>query len=674
MRRFLAALLLSIPAAAAQAHDGEPADTPLRVVGHAPPPTAGGRTVDDATLARTPRRTAEDLMGLLPGVYVVQHGSEGKGHQFYVRGFDALHGADVEVRVEGLPINEPSNVHGHGYVDLGFLVPELVLGLEATKGAVDVDQGDFGTAATVDFTVGVPRAERGHRLIYQVGTTGRQRAVGVWAPRDADERTAAAVEVVQDDGYGAERAHRRGAALGQATLWRRGRARLEVLGAAHHAVFGLPTAVRVEDVEAGRVSALDSYAEGLNGGASRLLGAVRFDGGDRDWPIVAQLWAQHRRLRLDENFTGFLGDAVNGDRHLQRQRAQAVGLRLRVQNAPVHALRLHLGLSGRSEHVAQAQEALDTAGRPVGVDRDLTFWQHHGALALGARWRPWRAVRLAGGARVDVFGFDVEDHVTARAGTDALVQVSPRLQLTAWPGDRWTLLAAAGRGLRSPEARAVVGPKGPVEDVSVARDDGGAAAVTVSDHVEAGLRYEPVDGLLFGAGVFGVQIDRERVFDHVSATNVEQGATRRVGLELEAQYRPAAWAVLSVDATVVDARFTADDRPVPGAPELLVRADATVVHPSGWSGTVGALVLGERPVAYGATAAGATVLDAALGHRQGDWRVDVEVENLLDTRWYEGAYHFASWWDRDRPRSVLPALHGFAAAPRQVRLGVTWWL
>ena len=43
-------------------------------------------------------------------------------------------------------INEASNVHGHGYVDIGFVIPEAVLSLAASKGSFNLRQGDFATA------------------------------------------------------------------------------------------------------------------------------------------------------------------------------------------------------------------------------------------------------------------------------------------------------------------------------------------------------------------------------------------------------------------------------------------------------------------------------------------------------------------------------------------------
>src|SRR5690606_16980789 len=84
----------------------------ITVIGRAPRPLPASTTLVTAReIAATPKRSAEDALRLVPGLTLVQHGSEGKGHQFFLRGFDALHGTDLELLVEGIPINEWSNIH-----------------------------------------------------------------------------------------------------------------------------------------------------------------------------------------------------------------------------------------------------------------------------------------------------------------------------------------------------------------------------------------------------------------------------------------------------------------------------------------------------------------------------------------------------------------------------------
>ena len=41
----------------------------------------------------------------MPGLIVRQHRAAGKAEQYLIRGFDADHGTDISVWVDGLPVN-----------------------------------------------------------------------------------------------------------------------------------------------------------------------------------------------------------------------------------------------------------------------------------------------------------------------------------------------------------------------------------------------------------------------------------------------------------------------------------------------------------------------------------------------------------------------------------------
>src|SRR5262249_55866150 len=94
-----------------------------------------------------------DVLETVPGVVVSQHSGEGKANQYYLRGFNLDHGTDFATTVAGMPINMPTHAHGHGYTDLGFLIPELVSGVQYKKGPYFVEDGDFTTAgsATINY-------------------------------------------------------------------------------------------------------------------------------------------------------------------------------------------------------------------------------------------------------------------------------------------------------------------------------------------------------------------------------------------------------------------------------------------------------------------------------------------------------------------------------------------
>ena len=87
-----------------------------------------------------------EVLETVPGVIITQHSGEGKANQYFLRGFNLDHGSDFAMTVAGTPVNMPTHAHSQGYSDINFLIPELVAGVQYSKGPYYADQGDFSTA------------------------------------------------------------------------------------------------------------------------------------------------------------------------------------------------------------------------------------------------------------------------------------------------------------------------------------------------------------------------------------------------------------------------------------------------------------------------------------------------------------------------------------------------
>ncbi|NNE34513.1 MAG: TonB-dependent receptor, partial [Rhodothermales bacterium] len=88
--------------------------------------TASSLQIRAFDMVTRPTRSSQDLLGLTPGLVTAQHAGGGKAEQIFLRGFDADHGTDVAMTVDGMPVNMVSHGHGQGYADLHFLLPEVV--------------------------------------------------------------------------------------------------------------------------------------------------------------------------------------------------------------------------------------------------------------------------------------------------------------------------------------------------------------------------------------------------------------------------------------------------------------------------------------------------------------------------------------------------------------------
>ena len=73
-----------------------------------------------------PAKSAQEILRIVPGLFIAQHQGGGKAEQIFLRGFDIDHGTDVNISVDGLPVNMVSHAHGQGYADLHFIIPETI--------------------------------------------------------------------------------------------------------------------------------------------------------------------------------------------------------------------------------------------------------------------------------------------------------------------------------------------------------------------------------------------------------------------------------------------------------------------------------------------------------------------------------------------------------------------
>ena len=638
-----------------------------------PTVTASQRTIDARELSVAPRRrSADDLLRLVPGVLLSQHGAEGKGQQIFLRGFDASHGADVEVLVAGIPINELSNIHGQGYLDLNFIIPEVVRQISVSKGPFLIQQGNFANAGTIRFELGVEKAARGTRVGYELGSTIRHRGLVVHAPRSLGKDSFLALEAMHDQGFAPGRQARRITSLNQIRLIDSpGFGTLDLLGAGYYARFGSPGALAASDVAAGGAPFDGAYQTDGGGSSLRALTSLRhqvvFDHGR----LEQRVYGQFRHFDIVENFTGYLQDPVYGDRRAQTHRFFSAGYQVEYTRSLLETLTLIVGGAWQGDTIAQTDARVDERHAVIEPNWDLGVGQHQAGARAGLRWRPTKWLTLEGGARGDLFAYDVIDHLHDEQRRRKLLgRASPRLLAAFQLGARWSLFTAYGRGLRAPEARSILAGV-TQSDVTLDRYKGGTGRVYPSDSVELGTRFTGRRAVTAGIAAFGTWIERELVFDHVSAVNLELNQTRRLGVELDVSVRPRPWLELRQDLTLVHARFVDSGAPVPGAPPLLGATTVTLVHPGGFRAGARLQVVGARPLPHGARAAAYALLDLSIGYRRGPLQLDLQLDNATNARWKEGEYHYASHWNRADPRSTVPALHFIAGPPLAVRLATT---
>ncbi|MDP6653716.1 MAG: TonB-dependent receptor, partial [Gammaproteobacteria bacterium] len=95
-----------------------------------------------------PMARVAELVEVVPGMIATQHSGPGKANQYFLRGFNLDHGSDFSTFFDGMPVNWRTHGHAQGYMDLNFIIPEIVERVDFQKGPYFADTGDFSLAGS----------------------------------------------------------------------------------------------------------------------------------------------------------------------------------------------------------------------------------------------------------------------------------------------------------------------------------------------------------------------------------------------------------------------------------------------------------------------------------------------------------------------------------------------
>ena len=647
--------------------------------------TTRGREIIEAA----PHRTGGDLLQIVPGVFITQHSGQGKAYQVFYRGFDAVHGQDLEFWVGGAPVNEVSNVHGQGYADLHFVMPEVVDEITVLPGNYSPEQGDFAVAGTVRYHLGY--AEPGVTAKVTRGSFGEQRVFLGYHPKDDPPEAFAAFELQSTDGFGPARAARRGSGIAQEQI-ALGHGKLRVLLSGYAASFDSPGVVRLKDLESGALGRYSTYGVPQGGFSSRYQWVTEYRYDRRGAGSVITPYVVIRDLRLTQNYTGYLVNPDDGDTTQLINESTTVGFTAKHWQ-PIHLFskrdQLEAGISVRNDWISQSQ--IDVG---IGNQRVLSTIVDAKIRALdAAAWtelavHPVKRLSLRAGLRADGLAYGVSDETPSaesRPGSDpnafsrtlrppsqggqartAVGSVfGPRATVDGVVTGGLHALVSYGEGFRSPQARSL--------------GNGEKTPFTSVRSMEAGLRYRN-SSLNASVAAFRTSLTDDLVFDAVTTRNEPVPASLRWGAAIEFVARPTSWFASSASGTWTRATFTESDGfyqigdRLPYVPELVLREDLALVPYLGQlvsrrlTARLGTGLTGivNRPQPYGGRGHNVFLVDVDGELRLGEVALGLDVFNLLDADWYDSEFTYSANWDAGGAAHLVPERYVTVGAPRTV--------
>ena len=611
-----------------------------------------------------------EVLETVPGVIITQHSGEGKANQYFLRGFNLDHGSDFAMSVAGTPVNMPTHAHSQGYSDINFLIPELVAGVQYSKGPYFADQGDFATAGagninyattldrplvqvetgTYDFgralLAASPRVGRGHLLAaFETSTNS-----GPWTVPDSYRKYNGVVRYSQGDNVNG----------------------LSLTFMGYHGEWNATEASPQRAIDSGLIDRFGSIDPTDGGHTYRYSVGGEWQHGNGRTLSKIQAFGLGYDLGLISNFTFFLDDPVHGDQREQVDHRFVSGVRAfqkRQGRWGSHPVENTVGVQLRNDDVTQialyhteARQRLETWNDASAVVTSLGVYGEN-----QIEWTPWLKTTL--GLRADGSRYDVTDRVDARnGGTDTAGIISPKGTVTLGPWRSTEFYVNAGSGFHSNSALGT----------TLKYDINGNPAAPVTPLVratgaEVGVRTVTVRHLQSTVSLWALHLASELVYNGDVGATEPGPASKRYGVEFANYYSPKPWLVFDGDLSWSRARFSEFNEGgqyVPEAVNTVVSGGASIDNFHRTFASLRLRYFGPRPLVEdnSVRSKATTLLNFEGGYQFAKaLRVNAQIYNLFDAEVSDIDYYFASRLPGEPPEGIED-IHVHPAVPRTLRV------
>lgn len=617
-----------------------------------------------ADFSTRPFQRVGELVEVVPGMVATQHSGEGKANQYFLRGMNLDHGTDFSTYFEGMPINLRAHAHGQGYLDLNFLIPEIIRTVDYAKGPYFPDRGDFSTAGSASVAL---YETIDPFLEYTVGQDSFHRVVAAGSGELPTGTLLGALEITRNDGPWQLPADvEKQNALLKYTADAGGAHWAGTL-ALYDNEWASTDQIPRRRVETGEIDRFGFVDPTIGGRTSRYSGTLTAYGAD--W--TANVYLSRYSLNLFGNFTYFAEDPVSGDQHEQVDRRWIYGGHAARDLSIGSRDSVRLGIDARVDAIGTLDLYKTRARERLAVTRaDDVDWRN---LGVYVDWRhDWTdRLRTNIGLRVDHYDFDVDAQLPVNSGTGNDSEWLPSLSVAYAATDALELFANWGRGFHSNDVRGVTittdpASGGPADSVALFVGQEGA---------DIGLRFEDVNGNNITFSWFWLVSDSELLFVGDSGSTEPSDGSRRTGIELAAFWQWSDRFSADLSISDVDSRFTGLDSSavaIPNAHGRVVNSGIAYLGDSGFSAALRVRHFGDAPliedgsVRHGAT----TVINLGVSQSFGPWEIGLEVINALDAEDDDIAYWFESRLsDESAP---VEDVHFHPVDPLTFRVSLRW--
>ncbi len=609
-------------------------------------------------------RVAE-LVEVVPGMIATQHSGPGKANQYFLRGFNLDHGSDFSTFFDGMPVNWRSHGHAQGYMDLNFIIPEIVERVDFQKGPYFADTGDFSLAGSSSMKTYDALEENFTEITF--GSEDEIRLVTANSIALGDGTLLYALEHQQTDGhFDLEQDVRKYNGLLKYT-GDIANIPSRITFSAYDSKWISTNQVPERAVSSGLIDRFGFIDPDLGGNSHRYSLSGNFE--LENWDL--NLYASSYYMSLINNPTYELNDPVNGDEFEQEDQRRLFGGSLRnetdteIFGIPVTRA---IGSDVRYDDVNELNLFTTVGRRRIGSLREDQAEELGIGLFGELQFAVTQRLRATVGVRMDYYDFEVDALRTANSGSDSDSLWQPKIGLAYRFNENLEFYANYGHGFHSNDVRAAVNTIDPATgDVTDSLD-----VLVEGKGSEVGFRYDNLQGFNISMAAFELRTDSELVFVGDAGTTEPSDPTRRDGVELNSFWEISPRLVFDLSAAYSDGHFRglpSGMNSIPDAHDRVIGAGLTYVGlDNGWTSSLRMRHFSDAALSEDESIKkdGSTLLHFGVSYAQQSWELGLDVLNLLDKRDDDIAYWFESRLAGEL--AGVEDIHFHPSNPRTIRL------
>jgi outer membrane receptor protein involved in Fe transport len=586
---------------------------------------------------------SQEVLRIVPGLFIGQHQGGGKAEQIFIRGFDCDHGTDISLNVDGMPINMVSHAHGQGYADAHFIIPETIESVDFKKGTYNAEKGNFNTAGYVDFKT----ANSIDKNIFKLegGMYNSSRVAGVINLLNEKQKIKQqswyfASEYNYSDGYFENPQH-----FNRFNFFTKYHGKvsensfLQLSASTLQSKWNASGQIPDRAVEQGLIGFYGALDPTEGGETSRTnFNAQLFTNLKNHDFIKNQFYYTNYSFDLHTNFTFYLNDLVNGDQIRQKENRNLLGYNgsyNHVSYIGTTKIITETGLSFRLDKINNS-ELSNTINRftvinPIKLG-DIS--ELNGSAFLSETFKFSEKWTINAGLRFDQFYNQYNNKLESdptlngigiyKANANSL---SPKFSIYYHANKNTQFYIATGRGFHSNDTRAVVVTNG-------------KEILPPAYGFDLGSIFKPTNNLLLHLASWYMGLKQEFVYSGDGGIVEITGATERIGLDASIRYEPIKSLYVDLDVNYAHGRYANEVKGqnyIPLAPIWSSTGGLMYKNKNGLNGGLRYRYLSDRPAIedYSLIAKGYFVTDAVLNYTKPRYEIGLRINNLFNTQWKE---------------------------------------